>query len=77
MDPHFNQALRATSPFASPRAAGPQNWRLPIWRPMDADQHGNMQLMKETAHSAGSMLSQQQWMHRQMWDAMEQMRRDG
>eukprot|EP00959_Pyramimonas_sp_CCMP1952_P212849 4454030-Pyramimonas_sp.AAC.1 len=77
MDPQVYQSLQATSPFASPRAAVlPTGW-LPTWHPMPAAQHGYMQPMTETAQRAESTLSQQQWMHRHMRDAMEQTRRDG
>eukprot|EP00959_Pyramimonas_sp_CCMP1952_P056921 1188497-Pyramimonas_sp.AAC.1 len=77
MDPQLYQALQATSPFASPRAAAPSHGQPSTWHPVIMDHHGNMQPTTETAQKAGSMLAQQQWMHRQMRGAMENMRRDG
>eukprot|EP00959_Pyramimonas_sp_CCMP1952_P454613 9470176-Pyramimonas_sp.AAC.1 len=61
MDPQLYQALQATSPFASPR---------PIAGQPDFSDH-------EVAQRAESMTGQQQWMHRQMREAMPTMRRDG
>eukprot|EP00959_Pyramimonas_sp_CCMP1952_P041559 869266-Pyramimonas_sp.AAC.1 len=74
MGPQLYQASQATSPFASPRVAAPQT--TPTWQPVILDQYGNMRPTTEAAQSADSMLGQQQWMHRQMQEAMESMRRD-
>eukprot|EP00959_Pyramimonas_sp_CCMP1952_P369792 7745239-Pyramimonas_sp.AAC.1 len=73
MDRQLYQALQATSPFASPRAAAPQT--APTWQPVIADQHGYMKPTTETAQKADSMLGLQQWMRRQMQEAIESMRR--
>eukprot|EP00959_Pyramimonas_sp_CCMP1952_P416289 8721914-Pyramimonas_sp.AAC.2 len=75
MDPQLYQALQATSPFASPRATAPQT--SPTWQPVIMDQNGNMRPATEAAQRSDRMLGQQMWMHRQMQEAMETIRRDG
>eukprot|EP00959_Pyramimonas_sp_CCMP1952_P163560 3419561-Pyramimonas_sp.AAC.1 len=61
MDPQPYQASQATSPFASPRPHAGQ--------PAYPDHHA--------AQRAESLAGQQGWMHRQMREAAQRMRRDG
>eukprot|EP00959_Pyramimonas_sp_CCMP1952_P295480 6180141-Pyramimonas_sp.AAC.1 len=75
MDPPLYQPLQATSPFAPPRTAASQT--ASARQLMIMDQRGNMRPTTEAAQRADSMLGQQQWMHRQMQEAMESTRRDG
>eukprot|EP00959_Pyramimonas_sp_CCMP1952_P323722 6775119-Pyramimonas_sp.AAC.1 len=61
MDPQLYHASQATSPFASPRPHKGQ--------PALPDHHA--------ARRAESLAGQHEWMHRQMREAAQSMRRDG